>query len=55
MGTGRELISVPCPTPRHQDIVFEILMAVRRYLQESRIAGPAYQDVEFALAEKSSR
>jgi len=44
-----ELISVSSPTPRHQDIVFEILLAVRRYLQQSRIAGLTYQDVEFAL------
>jgi Uma2 family endonuclease len=46
-----ELISVSSPTPRHQDIVFEILLAVRRYLQQSRSAGLAYQDVEFALTE----
>jgi len=47
-----ELISVSSPTPRHQDIVFEILLAVRRYLQQNKgSAGLAYQDVEFALTE----
>jgi len=46
-----ELIPVSSPTPRHQDIVFEILLAVRRYLQQSRIQGLAYQDVEFALTD----
>ena len=48
-----ELISVPSPTPRHQDIVFEILLAVRRYLRQSRSAGLAYQDVEFALTDNA--
>jgi len=48
-----ELISVSSPTPRHQDIVFEILLAVRRYLQQSGTVGLAYQDVEFALAENN--
>jgi Uma2 family endonuclease len=47
-----DLISVSSPTPRHQDIVFEILLAVRRYLQQNKgSAGLAYQDVEFALTE----
>jgi Uma2 family endonuclease len=46
-----ELISVSSPTPRHQDIVFEILLAVRRYLHQSRMAGLAYADVEFALSD----
>ena len=46
-----DLISVSSLTPRHQDIVFEILLAVRRYLRQSGIAGLAYQDVEFALTE----
>jgi|HubBroStandDraft_4_1064222.scaffolds.fasta_scaffold1259089_2 Uma2 family endonuclease len=45
-----KLISVSSPTPRHQDIVFEILLAVRRYLQQNPGSmGLAYQDVEFAL------
>jgi Uma2 family endonuclease len=43
-----ELISVPSPTLRHQDIVFEILLAVRQYLRQSRTAGLACADVEFA-------
>src|ERR1700691_3124291 len=46
-----ELISVPSPTPRHQATVLEILLAVRRYLQQSGIAGLAYPDVEFALTD----
>jgi len=46
-----ELITVSSPTPRHQDIVFEILLAVRRYLRQSGNVGLAYQDVEFALTE----
>lgn len=47
-----ELIAASSPTPRHQDIVFEILLALRRYLQQSKaMAGLAYQDVEFALTE----
>jgi Uma2 family endonuclease len=46
-----ELISVSSPTPRHQDIVFEILLAVRRYLEQSKATGLAYQDVEFAMSD----
>jgi Uma2 family endonuclease len=47
-----ERIPVWSPTPRHQDIVFEILLAVRRFLQQSKgLAGLAYQGVEFALTE----
>ncbi|MGD0361116.1 MAG: Uma2 family endonuclease [Bryobacteraceae bacterium] len=46
-----ELISVSSPTPRHQDIVFEILLAVRRYLEQSKATGLAYQDVEFAISD----
>ena len=46
-----ELISVSSPTPRHQEIVFEILLAVRRHLAQSKAAGLAYHDVEFALTE----
>ncbi|MGO4882774.1 MAG: Uma2 family endonuclease [Bryobacteraceae bacterium] len=44
-----ELIPVSSSTPRHQDIVFEILLAVRLYLKESGAAARACQDVEFAL------
>jgi len=36
-----ELISVSTPTWRHQDIVFRILLALRRYLERSKIAGLA--------------
>jgi Uma2 family endonuclease len=46
-----ELISVSSPTPRHQDIVFRILLAMRRYLDASGIPVLAYQDVEFALTD----
>jgi|HubBroStandDraft_1064217.scaffolds.fasta_scaffold01159_13 Uma2 family endonuclease len=46
-----ELISVSSPTPRHQDIVFEILLVVRLYLRQGRMTGLAYQDVEFALSD----
>jgi Uma2 family endonuclease len=46
-----ELFSVSSPTPRHQDIVFEILLAVRRYLRQGGAEGLAYQDVEFAVSE----
>jgi Uma2 family endonuclease len=44
-----ELIPVPSPTPRHQDIAFEITAAIRGYLKANHPAGLAYQDVEFAL------
>jgi Uma2 family endonuclease len=46
-----ELISVASPTPWHQDIVFRILLAIRRYLDVSGISALAYQDVEFALTD----
>jgi hypothetical protein len=46
-----ELISVPSPTLRHRDIVFEILLAVRQYLRQSRSAGLACADVESALSD----
>jgi Uma2 family endonuclease len=46
-----ELIEVPSPTPRHQDIVFAILEALKLYLRERRLQGAAYGDVEFALSE----
>ncbi len=45
------LISVSSPTPRHQDIVFEILLAVWRYLEQSKTTGLASRDVEFAMSE----
>jgi len=43
-----ELIAVSSPTPRHQEIVFRILLALRQYLGG---AGLAYSDVEFALTD----
>ncbi len=46
-----ELITVSSPTPRHQDIVFRILLAIRRYLDGRGISALAYQDVEFALTD----
>jgi Uma2 family endonuclease len=46
-----ELISVPSPTWQHQDIVFRILQALRRYIETSKLLGLAGQDVEFALTE----
>ena len=46
-----KLISVSSPTPRHQDIVSEILHALRHYLRENKIEGRAFPDVEFALTE----
>ncbi len=46
-----EPIEVSSPTPLHQDIVFAILLALKLYLQEHRLEGAAYGDVEFALSE----
>jgi len=46
-----ELISVPSPTWQHQDFVFGIQLALRRYLETSKVQGLAGQDVEFALTE----
>ena len=46
-----ELIEVPSPTPRHQDIVYSVLHTLKLYLQEHRLQGAAYGDVEFALSE----
>ena len=46
-----ELIAVPSPTPRHQDIVFAILQVLKLHLRERRLQGAAYADVEFALSE----
>jgi Uma2 family endonuclease len=46
-----ELIEVPSATPRHQDIVYATLQALKLYLKEHRLQGAAYADVEFALSE----
>jgi Uma2 family endonuclease len=44
-----ELIQVSSPTPRHQAIVFSILMALRQYLAGGK--GVSFADVEFALTD----
>jgi Uma2 family endonuclease len=44
-----ELIEVPSATPRHQDIEYAVLHALKLYLQEHQSEGAAYADVEFAL------
>lgn len=46
-----ELIEVSSPTPEHQDIVFNLLSALKRYLK-SFSSGRAHQDVEFALSDQ---
>lgn len=45
-----ELIAVPSPTPRHQEIVFRVLLALRRCLDSGPTRGLAYPDIEFALS-----
>jgi Uma2 family endonuclease len=44
-----ELIEVSVPTPLHQDVVFNVLAALRRYLSGHK--GAAFADVEFALSD----
>jgi len=44
-----QLIQVSSPTPRHQAIVFNILMALRQYLAGGK--GVSFADVEFALSD----
>jgi Uma2 family endonuclease len=44
-----ELIEVSSPTPRHQEIVPNIVIALRQYLAAGK--GIALQDVEFALSD----
>ena len=44
-----DLVEVSSPTPEHQDIVFNLLAALKQYLKEQS-AGRAHQDVEFALS-----
>lgn len=46
-----ELIAVSSATPRHQDIVLIILLALRSYFERSKTGGVAYPDVEFALGD----
>ncbi|MGA3074710.1 MAG: Uma2 family endonuclease [Bryobacteraceae bacterium] len=54
-----ELISVSSPTPRHQDIVFEILLAVRRYLQHrlnpDKVPIPGAPDIAIEVISPSER
>jgi Uma2 family endonuclease len=44
-----DLIQVSSPTPRHQAVVFNILMALRHYLPGGK--GVSFADVEFALSD----
>jgi Uma2 family endonuclease len=44
-----ELIEVSSPTPRHQEIVLNIVIALRQFLAGGK--GTALQDVEFALSD----
>jgi Uma2 family endonuclease len=44
-----ELVEVSSPTPRHQEIVLNIVIALRQFLAGGR--GIALQDVEFALSD----
>jgi Uma2 family endonuclease len=44
-----ELIEVSSPTPRHQAVVFNILLLLRQYL--SSHIGAAFADIEFALSD----
>jgi Uma2 family endonuclease len=44
-----ELIQVSSPTPRHQVIVFNILIVLRQYLADGK--GISFADVEFGLSD----
>ena len=44
-----ELVPVPSPTWRHQDIAFQINLAFKQYFKTSAVVGLVAQDVEFAL------
>lgn len=46
-----DLIEVSSPTPEHQDIVFNLLTALKQYLR-TRSSARAHQDIEFALTEQ---
>lgn len=46
-----DLIQVSSPTPRHQQIVLNILMALRQYLGGGD--GVCFADIEFALSDSS--
>ena len=45
-----DMVEVSSPTPLHQDIVFNVLSALRRFLAGGQ--GSAYADVEFALSDQ---
>lgn len=44
-----DLVEVSSPTPRHQAVVLNILLILRRYL--AGIEGKVFADVEFALSD----
>ncbi|HEX4808067.1 MAG TPA: Uma2 family endonuclease [Bryobacteraceae bacterium] len=44
-----DLVEVSSPTPEHQDIVFNLLSALKQFLR-TRGAARAHQDIEFALS-----
>ena len=46
-----DLIEVSSPTPEHQDIVFNLLSALKQHLKTLK-AARAHQDIEFALSER---
>lgn len=46
-----DLVEVSSPTPEHQDIVFNLLAALKQYLK-AQPNGRAHQDVEFALSDQ---
>jgi Uma2 family endonuclease len=46
---SKEIREVSSPTPRHQAVVFNELLALRQYLSGRQ--GPALADVEFALSD----
>jgi Uma2 family endonuclease len=48
-----DLIEAPSPTPRHQDTVVRVLLALKLYLENGEMQGLAFPDVEFALSDRS--
>jgi Uma2 family endonuclease len=46
-----ELIAVPGPTGRHQDVVFLLQSAIRSFLKDFPISALVYADVEFAMTQ----
>jgi Uma2 family endonuclease len=46
-----ELIAVPSPTGRHQDVVFLLQSAIRSHLKDYPMSALVYADVEFALTQ----